>query len=646
MNPTKPRLNLFALPSQTTLIFAGILIVVGLPLLMSLAGRFALLLPLLPLVVFLFTIWDFLAEPVRMKARWQVQPMRLSSTRNTDECNQAETWLLERVATIAQNVGLQPAPILLKTIKPLNYPLVFGTWRQRYLLLPEWLIPELHSAGALNPQQARFADVILHHELAHFANHDVALTNFARSLLRQTILVLLAYWFALMWIPIIYQTGIGYLPDIAAGIPSEVLASLPPSLRAQLLEIVRNPPQQTWSMMVIAWLELSMAILPLLGGAIFLWLRDLNLLLRVRELYADARADAWLGQVAPLIANTQRWLRLSSFTAAQAQTKKPSAPQRRWLPRPWISRPPALSWPDAAVGTILRPAAQPEKNRREIVLDQPQQAYGTVAYIGRRAGVIVLLLFLIMGSLLAPAQKGIGGEIGIGVGFLILATGLTPSAIAHLPDQRTIRRERRRAIGFYMLVFNSALLLALAIASIGILLRPADLDLAMYAIAGVLPANVSPVIDDPISYMVQVVLGSLLVYFIGAPLLLYGFLSLDFRLKQRVLHWYGAAWLEQRSALALLLISGTLTAVLWLGVSPLLQIIAFPMIISMDWTLAAGVVAAALCAIALAYWLRRGDRRYRNCCPHCGAAVEVSFRLGLACPACAERLQPWLATTQ
>ena len=74
MNP-KTRLNLFALPSQTTLIFAGILIVVGLPLLLSLTGRFALLLPLMPLVVLLFTLWDFLAEPVRIKRRYAAQPL-------------------------------------------------------------------------------------------------------------------------------------------------------------------------------------------------------------------------------------------------------------------------------------------------------------------------------------------------------------------------------------------------------------------------------------------------------------------------------------------------------------------------------------------------------------------------------------------
>lgn len=52
----RSRLNLFALPSQTSLVFLGILIVIGLPLLMSLSGRFALLLPLLPVVVVLFTL--------------------------------------------------------------------------------------------------------------------------------------------------------------------------------------------------------------------------------------------------------------------------------------------------------------------------------------------------------------------------------------------------------------------------------------------------------------------------------------------------------------------------------------------------------------------------------------------------------------
>jgi hypothetical protein len=447
--------------------------------------------------------------------------------------------------------------------------------------------------------------------------------------------------------PVIYQLAVSYQPGVVAGAPPELLDSFSATFGAQVMEMVRNPPQQTAAMMVIFWLELTMAVMPLVGGAIFLRLRDLNLLLRVRELYADARANAWMGQVAPLIADTQRWLRTSSFSGGAAQAVETGADARRWpLPSLRLARTPPLSWPDAPVRSVLRPGPQPEKKRRETVLAQPQLAYGTVADIGRRAGVIVLLLFLIMGSLLAPAQKGIGSEIGIGIGFLVLATGLTPSAIVHLPDLRAVRRDRWRAIGFYMLVFNSVLLVALILALIGVLLRPGDLDLVMYAIAGALPASAAPVIEDPINYMAQVVLGSLLVYFVGAPLLLYAFLALDFRLKQRVLHWYGAAWLAERSAWVLLLISGALTVVLWLGVAPLLHMAAFPLIIGLDWGLLAGVLIAVLCAAALAYWLWRNDRRYRSRCPQCGCAVEVSFHLGLHCPHCGERLQPWLAARE
>lgn len=651
----KPRINLFALPSQTSLIFGGILAVIGLPLLFSLTGRFALLLPLLPIVVLLFTVWDFLAEPVRLRTRWEAKPVsaaaapnppgRLTDVAGDDKDAPAEAWLAQRVAAIAREVGLRPSPILLKTGRRLDVPFAFGAWRQRYLLTPDWLISDLYQASLHSPQQARFAESILHHELAHFANNDVVLTYFARSLLRQTIFVLLTWWFALMWMPVIYQVGLRFLPELVAGAPSELIAMLPPILQAQVLEIIRNPPPQTWTMMVIAWLELTMAVMPLVGGAVFLWLRDFNLLLRAREFYADARADAWLGNLAPLIANAQRWLRMNHYTAMQSRPAAVTPLWQRWR-IPHLAIAPPLSWPGREIKQVLRPDPQPLKGGRETVLAQPQLAYGTVTEIGQRAGVIVLLLFLIMTSLLAPAQKGIGSEIGIGIGFLVLAAGLTPSAIVNLPDQRTILRDRWRAIGFYMLVFNSVLLVALAIATVGVLLRPGDLDLAMYAIAGALPTSIAPVIDDPVSYMLQVVLGSLLVYFVGAPLLLYGFLALDFWIKQRVLQWYGAAWLAQRSARVLLLISGVLTVVLWLGVAPLLHMIAFPLIIGLDGSVAAGIICAALCVAAGAWWLWRSDRRYRNRCPACNCAVEVSFQLGLTCPHCGERLQPWLATRE
>ena len=62
------KLNPFALPSQPTPLFAGIFLVIGGPLLAGFALRLQLLLPLLPVVVALFTLWDFLNAPDRQLA--------------------------------------------------------------------------------------------------------------------------------------------------------------------------------------------------------------------------------------------------------------------------------------------------------------------------------------------------------------------------------------------------------------------------------------------------------------------------------------------------------------------------------------------------------------------------------------------------
>ena len=74
-----PKLNLFTLPSQTTILFAGIFLVIGVPLLAGFTLRFQVLLPLLPVVVLILTVWDFLVEPDRLLAWWRAAPLPVLS---------------------------------------------------------------------------------------------------------------------------------------------------------------------------------------------------------------------------------------------------------------------------------------------------------------------------------------------------------------------------------------------------------------------------------------------------------------------------------------------------------------------------------------------------------------------------------------
>jgi hypothetical protein len=616
-----PKLNLFALPSQTTILFAGILLVIGVPLLAGFALRFQLLLPLLPVVVLIFTVWDFLIEPDRQLARLHATPLPPGGG-----------WLAERVTTLAHEVATPP-PMLLAT-DAVTMPFVLGTWRRRWLIVPAWFFMCWPDA----PRDAEIdadLEVVLRHELAHFVNHDAWLTALARSLLKMTVAVTATYWFMWLWQPILYAVGITYLPALLE-VYAPLLMIFPPEVQM----LMYAPPPMTPARAITHWLEVTMALAPLLVGALFLWRRDWNLLLRVREVYADARVAAWLGATAPLEAALDR------FRPPRAPASVPSQPRfslrfwRRRLQAPEIA---PLSWAlDLPLRGSWSPTPQPLVTTRRAVLRQPERVYGASKQIGVRSGVIVMLFYIIQVSLLTPGQVGIGLELAIGAGFVVLALGLTPLMLVRLPDERAIRRDLTAATGWFVLVLMAVLAPLLLLALAAVQLWPQGIDIVLYAVAGAPPTTFAPVLDDPIGYIVQAVVGAFVAFVIAAPAVLWLVLWLDMRLKQRILTWCAAPWLARRSAPVFSATTLVLGVALWLGVLPLVSVLSFPFILEIEVdTVVKLVVAALLLLVAgLIFWC--GDRRWHGRCPACGGAIKTPPQLGATCAHCHTLLVPWL----
>ena len=622
----RPRLNLFALPSQTTVLFAGILFVAGAPLLLRFDLRFVLLLPLLPLAVPAFALWDFLVEPARVRARFAAAPVP-----------PALDALHARWERLSGKAGLSHPPRLLQTAHALRTPFAFGTFRLRYVLLPAWLAEEFDRALAddlyvQGEGDATAVEAILRHELAHFANGDVRLTFFARSFLKATVLTLLAYWAALVWQPVIYALIAPRAAELAAATP-QLVALLPEPARAVLLD----PPTQTAGDILVSLFSLTLAALPLVAGALVLWQRDWNLLLQVRELYADARVVQWMGDWRPIEAGL-KWLkgRRAPHIAGAARRLAPWGPGAA----------PALGWPDAqAARGWWRAAPAPSWEQRRAVLERPEAAYGDPAAQGSRAGVLSLLLFVMMSSLLAPAQAGIGAEATLGVAFAALALGLTPTALVQLPDRRAARSAVRRAVLGWLRVFAWVPPVLALVALFAVLVRPDFLDLTIYSVAGVTPGRFGPAVENPVAYVAQAFAGTAFVYLLAGPLLLALFLRADLALKQRLMNWTGAAWPARRPAAAFLGITAALLALLWFGALPLLNWLAFPGILTPGWGRGAGVLLA-LAGAAAGWWaVRRGEARYAGVCPACGARTAEPPFLGAHCPQCGAVVAPWLTAS-
>ena len=165
------RLNLFALPSQTTVLFAGILFVAGAPLLLRFDLRFVLLLPLVSLAVPALALWDFLIEPERVRARFAATP-----------APPALDALHARWERLSTQAGLPRPPRLLLTARPLATPFAFGTFRLRYVLLPAWLAAEFDRVladdlYAVGEGDAAAVEAILRHELAQLLGASVSFVS-------------------------------------------------------------------------------------------------------------------------------------------------------------------------------------------------------------------------------------------------------------------------------------------------------------------------------------------------------------------------------------------------------------------------------------------------------------------------------------
>jgi hypothetical protein len=613
-----PKLNLFTLPSQTTILFAGIFLVIGVPLLAGFALRFQVLLPLLPFVVLLFTVWDFLVEPDRLLARSRAAPLPADGG-----------WLVERVAELAHRVGAPPP--LLRVTNASQSPFVIGTWRRRWLLIPFWFF-ERWPNGPLDTETDDLLDVVLLHELAHFVNHDAWLTALARSLLKMTVAVTAVYWFMWLWMPILYNIGIAYLP-VLREIYAPMLAIFPPDVQALMV----TPPPMTPARSTTYWLELAMALAPLLVGALFLWRRDWNLLLRVREVYADARVATWLCDARPLENALNRFRPPAS---APVQARFDLRFWRRWSSAAETT---PLSWAlDLPLHGRWAPTPQPEVETRRSVLHEPEHVYGTSQQIGVRSGVIVMLFYIVQASLLAPSQAGIGLELAIGAGFVVLALGLTPLMLVRLPDARAIRREITAAAGWFVLVLVVVLAPLLLLALVAVMVWPQGLDIVLYAIAGASPAAFAPVMDDPVGYIVQVVFGAFVAFVVVAPVLLWLALWLDMRLKQRILTWYGAPWLARRSALIFSAVTLVLGVALWLGVLPLVSVLAFPLILEFETGTVVKLVMTLLLLLTAGLLFWRADRHWHGRCPACGGEVDASPNLDARCAQCHIVLAAWL----
>lgn len=657
LDPSPRKLDIFALPSYTAILFGLIVAVI-------LGIAFTALLPgsqlWWPPVIFgltLLPLRDFLQWPDRLLREYRIRGSPADRVSNDDPARR------EIEAALAALAPDRP-PELCITDVPVDIE-SFGTFRRRYVAVGRSAATILaKKLGSDKRRQPCLA--MLCHELAHFANHDMSLAQLSRSLLKMTVLVMAAnIWIGLLLVAFViivspeilrpeFWIGLSErLSALAPGFPRLDLTWMLDSLQQQnpyAFERLQDPAGRS-ALWFSSSLYLVGAQLPFVLTGVVLWLFYWPRLMRIRELYADARSAQMLHDSdAPLEA-----LRQHGKLQLVPDSARPGGWQR--LREGWASalgqaRGLPLKLP--VVGRFFK--LHPEPETRELCLADPVQVFGKPHEIAITVGLAAILLDLgTRGILTAGYIYEPGPFLPVLIAFVITAIWLLPQiSVAGTGSRRgSLLLKIALIVGIV-----TAMKLFMLVIDLGLVtfMRLADatswgqaLDLWVYVMLGVgaegpLPGLMGVEVSWA-TFTEMHVLRPMAYFGLALPPLLGGILWADATLKRHALTWYG---LEARVRRVFWISTIVFALLLALLVIPVLDHLLFPMIYS-SWSLATvtGIAGVLLVAIAGGFWFWREDRRWAGRCPSCGQQMTGYYYPGRVCQdeQCHQALHPWLVAS-
>lgn len=640
-----PKLNVLALPSYTAILFGLIALVVLGAAFASLLPESQLWWPPVVLGLTLLTLRDYLRRPALWLRRKQLVRGDTATAEGRPEQTQVLRQAVGRIqAELVDLAGERPAPLVTVSSQRLGIH-AFGTARQRYIGMSRRAAEGL----ARNLQQRaehkrRLARTILAHELAHFLNGDIWMVGLSYSLLKMMVLVMLVnLWVSVALSVFIIEVSPEVLQpafwDGLARFAAEALPGLPPPDLSWVLPALRqqNPavfdrladPSTGVSFWEPFMLFLASVHLPFVLSGLVLFGLYWRRLLRVRELYADARAAA-LVQDADAVPKALAFNEVLTGLAPQPRGVEPAL--RRWSKR---------------LAVQAHFALHPNLATRQECLAEPQKVFGSWRSIALSAGLAVVLLELVLrGALTAGYISEPGAHLAFATGFVVFSLWLLPQ---HCLGRRRDPGLGRRAVGMVLLFTAIKLapyLLDLAAALLVQVTDPAGwgraLDLWVYGLVGAGGDNLPRLMGVEVTWADFIrwhILTPMAYFALFMPPVLLASLWLDAALKRRALTWYRLGDRVRRVWWA---ITATILGVLLLALVPLGNRLFFPWVYS-GWTPQAlvGIALSVAAAVvgSLGFWA--AHRRWAGRCG-CGELVPGAFDLGQRCPRCQSRLHDWL----
>ena len=290
-----PKLNLFALPSQTTLLLILIVSVLLGAVFGGSAGAAPVCIWPLAMGLLLLPWRGFLARPERETARLALTP-----------ADNAFQLLKETVERHARELQLPRSPSLLVSPVP-GLLFTFGTFRQWFLVMSKEIADQIQK-DLQDPENARRTQAVIIHELHHFKNGDYWKIGYVYQLVHTTFLFM-------SW-AIGFILGYGLILVVAA---PDIMVLDPPALVEQMKTL--TPEMQQFVLQVFPSSEeiaalrqraagihpgrvlnfFFSAVLPFVIVGLILWKFYWPKMWRLREYYADAGTVQLQGDSAPFI---------------------------------------------------------------------------------------------------------------------------------------------------------------------------------------------------------------------------------------------------------------------------------------------------------------------------------------------------------
>jgi hypothetical protein len=619
---TTPKLNIFALPNQTTVIFLMMItVVLGTVLVGSFGRSYAS--KSLAIALLILPLRAFLDRPVRIFKRYRLFPVGPELAK-----------LQTEITSIAQKIGLLRSPRLVVSYE--NIPLFgVGTFRHWYIIMGRDRAVSFE-AQLDDPEMASVTQAKLIHELSHFKTGDYWQIDYASELLRMT-------GFIMLW-AFVFFIGLGSLIIRAkpvfsqlsqyAGMLVKVAGNLDPlflkltPLIEQLIPVL-NAMNQRMANIDFSWIMIFSvgATYPYAIMGLVLWGMYRPKLWRTRELYADAEVIHEQNDMLPYL-SARMGIPLPTlrknppvFKKSSVHMTKPNRMVWRWYQELWKR-------------IKILPKKYPDSRIRLQAIQEPGLVFDNWFDTAILVGSLTLILEVLIRT---PLTLQISDRWLLHVPTLsILIIVSLNYLIPQIAQGKTVRVSIVKIVGIVIVLrlMTTCLLLFQLLSYAAFAPTLFFESLAEIAAAGVHLQNSQ-------EFFLKMAMINLSQIVIGALVELIALIFVA-DLLRRLFSWYGLPQAGHRLVKAAYSVIGLVSLFLVFTVLPMLSTLLSDL---RQLLQPAYIVSECFGLLMLGIGLKIFDQtqhKYAQRCPHCGNTIPGDYEVGKHCDICQTVFHPWL----